>query len=47
MGGSTAIVMLRVPLLGTTLGINPAVVPLVLVLLGLGLDLGRIRGSGH
>lgn len=42
-----AIVLLRVPLLGTSLGINPAVVPLALVLLGLGLDLGRVRGSGQ
>jgi hypothetical protein len=41
------IVLLRVPLLGTTLGIAPAAVPLVLVLLGLGLDLDRVRGSGQ
>jgi hypothetical protein len=39
------IVLLRVPLLGTTLGMIPAVEVLLLVLLGLGLDLGRIRGS--
>jgi hypothetical protein len=41
-----AIILLRVPILGTTLGINPAVIPLVLVLVGLGLDLDRIRKSG-
>jgi hypothetical protein len=41
------IILLRVPLLGTTLGANPAVVPLALVLLGLALDRGSVRGSGQ
>ena len=38
-----AVVLLRVPLLGTTLGTLPAVVPLVVVLVALLLDLGRLR----
>jgi hypothetical protein len=38
-----AIVLLRVPVLGTTLGTTPAVVPLVVVLVALMLDLGRLR----
>ena len=38
-----AIVLLRVPVLGTTLGTTPAVVPLVIVLVALLLDLGRLR----
>ncbi len=37
------VVLLRIPLLGTTLGTTPAVVPLVVVLVGLLLDLGRLR----
>ena len=41
------IVLLRVPLLGTTLGVTSAVIPLGLVLLGLALDFGRVRGSGR
>ena len=41
-----ALILLRVPLIGTTLGMPSAIVPLGLVLLGLGLDLGRVRGPG-
>lgn len=40
-----ALILLRVPFLGTTLGMPTALVPLVLALVGLGLDLGRVRGS--
>jgi hypothetical protein len=36
---------LRVPLIGTTLGMPTAIVPLGLVVLGLLLDLGRVRRS--
>ena len=42
----TTLILLRVPLIGTTLGVPTAIVPLALVLLGLGLDLARVRGSG-
>jgi hypothetical protein len=42
-----AIVLLTVPLIGTTLGTLPAVEVLVIVLVGLGLDVGRVRGSGR
>ncbi len=42
-----AIILLRVPLIGTTLGAITAIVPLALVLLGLLLDLGRVRDSGR
>jgi len=38
-----AIILLRVPLLGLQAGVATALVPLVLVLLGLLLDLGRLR----
>jgi hypothetical protein len=38
------LVLLRIPLLGTFLGVPAAIYPLVLVLLGLVLDLGRVRG---
>lgn len=41
------LILLRVPLIGTTLGAPTAIVPLLLVLVGLGLDLGRVRGSGN
>lgn len=37
------LILLRVPLIGTTLGAPTAIVPLLLVLVGLGLDLGRVR----
>lgn len=40
------IILLRVPLLGTTLGVISAVVPLALVLVGLALDRGTTPGSG-
>lgn len=40
-----ALILLRLPLVGTTLGLPTAIVPLVLVLLGLLLDLGRVRGA--
>ncbi len=39
------LILLRVPLIGTTLGMPTAIVPLGLVVLGLLLDLGRVRRS--
>ena len=40
------LVMLRIPILGTQLGVSAAVTPVVLLILGLLLDVGRIRGAG-
>ena len=42
-----AVALLRVPLLGTTLGTAPAVVPLIVVLVALLLDLGRLRAPNR
>jgi len=39
-----SLVLLRVPFLGAILGVSTAITVLVLVLLGLLLDLGRVRG---
>jgi hypothetical protein len=40
------LVLLRVPILGTRLGVSAAITPLVLLVAGLLLDVGRLRGSG-
>ena len=40
-----SVVLLRVPLVGITAGVPAAIYPLVLTLLGLLLDLGRVRGA--
>ncbi len=42
-----AVALLRVPLLGTTLGTTPAVVPLIVVQVALLLDLGRLRAPNR
>jgi hypothetical protein len=39
------LILLRVPLVGIRAGVSTALAPLVLVLLGLLLDLGRLRGG--
>ena len=40
------LVMLRIPILGTQLGVSAAVTPVVLLVVGLLLDVGRVRGAG-
>jgi len=40
-----SIILLRVPLVGITGGVPAAIYPLVLALIGLLLDLGRVRGA--
>jgi hypothetical protein len=40
-----SVVVLRVPLVGITAGVPAAVYPLILTLVGLFLDLGRVRGA--
>ena len=41
----SAVILLRVPLVGVMAGVPTALVPLVLTLLGLFLDVGRVRGA--
>jgi len=41
----SAVILLRVPLIGITAGVPAALVPLILTVLGLVLDLGRLRGA--
>jgi hypothetical protein len=40
------LVLLRIPVLGTQLGVSAATTPVVLLVLGLLLDVGRMRGAG-
>src|SRR5438552_12614661 len=40
------IVMLRIPILGTQLGVSAATTPVVLLVVGLLFDVGRLRGTG-
>src|SRR5205814_5333034 len=40
------IVLLRIPILGTQLGVSAAATPIVLLVVGLLLDVGRLRGAG-
>ena len=40
------LVLLRIPILGTQLGVSAAVTPVVLLVVGLLLDVGRLRGAG-
>ena len=40
------LVLLRIPILGTQLGVSAATTPVVLLVLGLLLDVGRMRGAG-
>jgi hypothetical protein len=41
-----ALVLLRIPILGTQLGVSAATTPVVLLVMGLLLDVGRMRGTG-
>jgi len=41
----SAMILVRVPLLGTNLGVPAGLIPLSIALLGLLLDLGRVRGA--
>lgn len=40
------LVLLRIPILGTQLGVSAAATPVVLLIVGLLLDVGRMRGAG-
>ena len=40
------LVVLRIPILGTQLGASGAVTPVVVLVVGLLLDVGRVRGAG-
>ena len=40
------LVLLRIPILGTQLGVSAAITPVVLLIVGLLLDVGRMRGAG-
>ena len=40
------LVLLRIPILGTQLGVSAAATPVVLLVVGLLLDVGRMRGAG-
>ena len=41
-----ALVVLRIPILGTQFGVSAATTPVVLLAMGLLLDVGRMRGAG-
>jgi hypothetical protein len=41
----SAVILVRVPLIGSNLGVPTALIPLVVALLGLLLDLSRVRGG--
>jgi len=40
------LVLLRIPILGTQLGVSAATTPVVVLVVGLLLDVGRLRGTG-
>jgi hypothetical protein len=40
------LVLLRIPILGTQLGVSAATTPVILLVVGLLLDVGRMRGAG-
>ncbi len=41
------VVLLRIPILGTQLGVGAAVIPTVLMVIGLLLDVGRLKGPAR